>query len=65
MRTNKNKNWMEMMMTRFFGENKMEIIRNDHIVKVLTIGSHIGLFYLFNNPKFLKMVFVEIVKKFI
>jgi hypothetical protein len=54
-----------MILTRFFGENKMEIIRNDHIVKVLTIGSHIGLFYLFNNPKFLRMVFVEIVENFV
>lgn len=65
MKTNKNKNWIEMIMTRFFGDDKIEIIRNDHVVKILTIGTQVSLFYFFQNPKFLKMCFYEIVENFI
>lgn len=65
MKSNKNKNWMEMIMTRFFGDDKMGIIRNDHIVKILTISSQIGLFYVFQNPKFLKICFYEIIENWI
>ncbi len=62
---NKNKNWVEMIWTRFFGDDKIEIIRNDYVVKMIVITSELSMFYFLQNPKFLKMCFYEIIENFI
>ncbi len=65
MKSNKNKNWLEMMISRYLGDDKTEIIKNDHMVKILSIVSYAGAYYFMQNPKLIKMCIFQIIDNFI
>lgn len=65
MKKNKNKNWLEMMMSRYLGDEKIEIIKNDNVIKILSIVSYAGAYYFMQNPKILKMCILQIIDNFI
>jgi len=65
MKSNKNKNWLEMMISRYLGDEKIEIIKNDHMVKILSIVSYAGAYYFMQNPKLIKMCIFQIIDNFI
>ena len=65
MKSNKNKNWLEMMISRYLGDDKNEIIRHEHITKILSIVSYAGAYYFMQNPKLIKMCIYQIIDNFI